>query len=141
MKKYLVGVDGSDQSIHAIRKAAELAAATNARLVLAYAQMPMTHLAEMYTGPISDLEEVDRKHGEDILRDAARMARYTGCRADSVMLRGHPATALAEQATQDNDIDLVVVGSRGLGAMASALLGSVADRLVRECKKPVLVVH
>ena len=141
MKKYLVGVDGSDQSIHAIRKAAELATATNARLVLAYARMPMTHLADIYAGSLTDLEEVDRQHGEDILRDAARMARYTGCLVDSVMLQGHPATALAEQATRDNDIDLVVVGSRGLGAMASAILGSVTDRLVRMCKKPVLVVH
>lgn len=141
MKKFLVGVDGSDPSIHAIRKAAELASATKGTLVLAYALAPMSHLAEMYTGPIADLEEADRKNGEEILRNAARVARELGCPVDAVLLQGSPATALAEQCAQDKDIDLVVVGSRGLGAVASAILGSVTDKLVRVCKKPVLVVH
>lgn len=141
MKKFLVGVDGSDPSIHAIRKAAELAIATHGKLVLAYALAPMSHLAEMYTGPIADLEEADRKNGEGILRDAAKVARELGCQVEALLLQGNPAAALAEQAAQDKDIDTVVVGSRGLGAMASVILGSVTDKLVRVCKKPVLVVH
>jgi nucleotide-binding universal stress UspA family protein len=141
MKKYLVGVDGSDPSLHAIRKAAELASSTHARLVLAYALAPMSHLAEMYTGPVTDLEEADRKNGENILRDAARLANELGCQTETLLLQGSPAVALAEKAATDKDVDMVVVGSRGLGAMASAILGSVTDRLVRVCKKPVLVVH
>lgn len=141
MKKFLVGVDGSDLSIHALRKAAELASATKGTLVLAYALAPMTQLAEMYTWPSADLEESDRKNGEKVLRDAAKVARELGCPVEAVLLRGSPATALAEQCAQDSEIDMVVVGSRGLGAVASAILGSVTDRLVRICKKPVLVVH
>lgn len=141
MKKFLVGVDGSDPSIHAVRKAAELASAAKGKLVLAYALAPMSHLAEMYTGPIADLEESDRKNGETILRDAARVARESGCPAEAVLLQGSPAVALAEQSTRDSEIDMVVVGGRGLGAVASAILGSVTDKLVRVCKKPVLVVH
>jgi len=39
------------------------------------------------------------------------------------------------------DVDLVVVGHRGRGALARLLLGSVADRLVQICPKPVLIVH
>ncbi len=141
MKKILVGVDGSDPSLHAIRKAAELASLANARLVLVYALAPMTHLAEVYTGPIADLEEADRKNGENILRDAARVARELGCQPEALLLQGAPAVALADQAANDREVDMVVVGSRGLGAVASAILGSVTDRLVRVCKKPVLVVH
>jgi nucleotide-binding universal stress UspA family protein len=38
-------------------------------------------------------------------------------------------------------VDLVVAGSRGQGAVARALLGSVSDRLVHLCPKPILVVH
>jgi len=39
------------------------------------------------------------------------------------------------------DVSLVVVGSRGQGAVARVLLGSVSDRLVHVCPKPILVVH
>jgi nucleotide-binding universal stress UspA family protein len=141
MKKFLVGVDGSDPSIHAICKAAELASFTKGKLVLAYALAPMSHLAEMYTGPIADLEESDRENGETILRDAARVARELGCPVEALLLQGSPASALAEQSAQDQEIEMVVVGTRGLGAVASAILGSVTDKLMRVCKKPVLVVH
>jgi nucleotide-binding universal stress UspA family protein len=141
MKKFLVGVDGSDPSLHAVRKAAELASATKGKLVLAYALAPMTQLGEMYTWPSADLEESDRKNGETILRDAARVARELGCQAEAVLLEGSPAMALAEQSAQDPEVDMVVVGSRGRGAVASALLGSVTEKLVRISKKPVLVVH
>jgi nucleotide-binding universal stress UspA family protein len=141
MKKFLVGVDGSELSVRAVRKAAEYASGMKAQLVLVYALAPMSHLAEVYTGPIGDLEEADRKNGELILRDAARVARESGCEVSATMLNGSPATVLAERAEQDRDVDLVVVGSRGLGTVASAILGSVTDRLVRVCKKPVLVVH
>lgn len=141
MKKFLVGVDGSDLSLRAVRKAVEYASGVKAHLVLAYALAPMSHLTEVYTGQLSELEASDRKNGEVILRDAARVARELGSEASVMMLNGSPAVALAERAVQDPDIDLVVVGSRGLGTMASAILGSVTDKLVRVCKKPVLVVH
>ncbi|AKJ07710.1 nucleotide-binding universal stress UspA family protein [Archangium gephyra] len=141
MKKFLVGVDGSDLSLRALRKAGEYAFGVKAQLVLAYALAPVSHLSEVYTGQLAELEASDRKNGEVILRDAARVARESGCEVSVVMLNGSPAVALAERAEHDKDIDLVVVGSRGLGAMASAILGSVTDKLVRDCKKPVLVVH
>ena len=141
MKKFLVGVDGSEQAMQAVRKAAELASATGARLVLAYAMTPPLYLAELYTGPISDLESAEQQNGELLLKDAAQVAREAGQEAEVKLLRGNPAVALAELAQDDKAIDLLVVGSRGRGAMASLLLGSVADRLVHLSKKPVLVVR
>lgn len=141
MKKLLVGVDGSEPSLKAIRKATEYATALKAQLVLAYVLAPMNHLAEAYAGPITDLEEADRKNAEVMLRDAAKSVREAGCPVEAVILRGPPAQTLAERAEQDEGVEMVVVGSRGLGAVASVILGSVTDRLVRVSKKPVLVIH
>jgi nucleotide-binding universal stress UspA family protein len=59
---------------------------------------------------------------------------------ETSLLEGRTAEALAEEAKRD-DIRMVIVGHRGRGAAARVLLGSVADRLVQICPKPVLVVR
>jgi len=143
MKKFLVGVDGSDPSMHAIRKAAEYAKAMGAELVLAYALAPPMYLADAWSGPASfeELERAELKTAESILHNAQRVASESGCQAMVKMLRGSPAQVLAEYAAGHQEIELLVVGSRGLGAVANLLLGSVADRVVHLSKKPVLVVH
>ena len=63
-------------------------------------------------------------------------------RAREVELRvvvGHPADALV-RAAADPDIDLVVVGARGLGRFTRLLLGSVSERVLHHATCPVLVV-
>jgi nucleotide-binding universal stress UspA family protein len=54
---------------------------------------------------------------------------------------GGPAAATLAWVAKGRDVDLVVVGHRGRGVLARLLMGSVADRLVQICSKPVLVVH
>jgi nucleotide-binding universal stress UspA family protein len=57
-----------------------------------------------------------------------------------MILRGSPAETLADTAERLG-FEVVVVGSRGRGTVARMLLGSVADRLVHICKKPVIVAR
>jgi len=63
-----------------------------------------------------------------------------GRAAETIVEKGAPAETLAALAAA-GDVDLVVVGHRGRNAVARALMGSVADRLVQICSKPVLVVR
>ena len=56
------------------------------------------------------------------------------------MLRGDPVDEIVAYA-DTVDADLIVVGSRGHGAVASALLGSVSRGVLREARRPVLVVR
>jgi nucleotide-binding universal stress UspA family protein len=58
--------------------------------------------------------------------------------AETELLEGDPATRILELA-RERDVDLIVVGSRGLGTIASTLLGSVSSRVVHRADRPVLV--
>jgi nucleotide-binding universal stress UspA family protein len=58
---------------------------------------------------------------------------------ESKILYGDPADKICQYADAI-DADLVVIGTRGRGALRAALLGSVSEKVVRNCKRSVLVV-
>jgi nucleotide-binding universal stress UspA family protein len=53
---------------------------------------------------------------------------------------GHPVEEIIRE-VEKNDYDMVVMGAHGYGAIADAMIGSVSRRVIRRCKKPVLVVR
>ncbi len=141
MKKILVAMDGSDPALKAMGTAADLARGFNAKLTLAYARyFPMVYPLESAGPGVDAVEEEERKRARRMLGDATRRAGELGVASDSTLLVGSPAEAIADYANSQ-EYDLVVVGSRGRGAVTRVLLGSVADRLVHICKRPVLVVR
>jgi nucleotide-binding universal stress UspA family protein len=74
------------------------------------------------------------------LESAVQRESSWGLEPQTELLDGHAVEVLARRASED-DIDILVVGHRGRGAVARTLLGSVADRLVQVCSKPVVVVR
>lgn len=140
MKRILVAVDGSEPSLRAAKLAAELSSKVGSKLTLAYVSVPIVVPTEVYYVPNADLENAEQKRADEVLRDSANLVRGTAPEVSAVHLRGGAAEMVADAALAD-DVDMVVVGSRGRNAVARVLLGSVADRLVHICKKPVLVVR
>ena len=140
MKRILVGVDGSEPSMKASQLAAEIAIRFGARVTLAYVVPRLLLPPDAYGLTVADVEQEHRVFGEKLLAHALTRLGESGVQVDTVVLCGPPAEGLAESA-QAIDVDLVVVGSRGRGAVARMLLGSVTDRLVHICPKPVLVVR
>jgi nucleotide-binding universal stress UspA family protein len=59
---------------------------------------------------------------------------------DTELLEGSPAEAILELA-RSRDVDQIVVGSRGLGTVRGALLGSVSSEIVHHADRPVLVAR
>ena len=140
MNRVLVAVDGSDPAQKAAGLAAEIAGRFNVGLTLVYVIPRLLLPPDAYGLTLEEIDEEHRKHAEKLLADAVDRLRAPGIQVDSQLLSGSPAEAIAEWAAQ-HDVGLVVVGSRGRGAVARVLLGSVSDRLVHISSKPVLVVH
>ncbi len=140
MNQILVGVDGSEASLGAARLAAQIAVRFGARLTLACVVPNLLLPPDAYGLDVADVEQGNREFAQKVLADALGALGEAGVRADTVVLYGPPAESLAEAAAA-RSADLVVVGSRGRGAVARVLLGSVSDRLVHISPKPVLVAR
>jgi nucleotide-binding universal stress UspA family protein len=140
MRRILVGVDGSEASQGAARLAAEIAVRFGARLTLAYVVPNLLLPPDAYGLNIMDVEQGNREFAEKVLTRCLADLGEAGVQAETAVLSGPAAESLAEAAVSGG-ADLVVVGSRGRGAVARVLLGSVSDRLVHICAKPVLVAR
>jgi nucleotide-binding universal stress UspA family protein len=141
MKRILVGVDGSKESREAAVYAADLAKAMGSQLLIAsVADVQIALAAPELVQRAAEWQEEASKHSAAVARDIARSVASPGLTIETIVESGAPAETLAELA-RAGDVDLVVVGHRGRNAISRALMGSVADRLVQICSKPVLVVR
>jgi len=141
MKRILVGVDGSKESRDAVKLAEEIARATNSQLVIASAVAPVIAI-QGAPGLVAQAEEWQRQEREQAKALVKEIASSigSGLVVETLVAEGAAAVALAELA-RSGDVEMVVVGHRGRNAVARALLGSVADRLVQISPKPVLIVR
>ncbi len=140
MERILVGFDGSDEAREALRYASALAKQAGGKLILATAvYLPKAFGAPELEAQVVGWEEEEIERSSAALEELASGLRRRGMAIDTSVLTGPPAEALAEEA-RALDVDLVVVGHRGRGALRRILLGSVADRLVQICPRPVTVV-
>lgn len=141
MKRILVGVDGSKESHDAVRLAEQIARATGSQLIIACAVPPVIATV---TAPelLAQAEKWQRKEREQAAVTVKQIAASIepGLAVETLVLDGPPAVSLAELA-RSGEVEMVVVGHRGRNAVARALLGSVADRLVQISPCHVLVVR
>jgi nucleotide-binding universal stress UspA family protein len=148
MQTIVVGVDGSEGSLKALRFAAQEAAAHSARLRIVSAWSaeslpPATWLVNMT--PVSEigvwqqLLEQTARHAAEVAAQAAEEAKEISPSVESeqVVLEGHPAKVLLDEA---KDALLLVVGSRGRGTFSEILMGSVSHEVVQHSRVPVVVV-
>ena len=136
IKNILVPVDGSEGSDRAITHAISMAEVCNAKLNFLYVAN-INQLA--INACLSDaILEAVTKAGNVILDRAMEMVP-TGIEKESFSETGSPAVAILDFATT-NSVDMIVMGSRGLGIVKGVLLGSVSQYIVEQAKCPVLVV-
>jgi len=147
--QYLVAVDGSESSTEALEYAIDLAARTDAGLLVAYAVEPRVLVEEtgeeaptnaevgqrIYTEDI----EVAEDRGEDVLADARERAETAGVPVETTLLYGDPVDTVTEYAESEG-VDSIFVGHRGLSDRIEGMVGSVAKGLVGHATVPVTVV-
>ncbi len=133
----LVPIDGSDESKNALALAVGMAEKFAAKISLLHVadwNAQMTSLDRVTMSgyiPSNILEE-----GYQILNDAVRTIPKE-IQTETAVIPGHPATVILEEAEKRN-IDLIVLGSRGLGAVKGLLLGSVSAAVIQKAPCPVL---
>ncbi len=137
----VVGTDGSDSSMRAVDRAAQIAG-PDAKLIVASAYLPQhedTRAADALRGESYKVSGTAPIYA--ILQDAKERAHKAGAKnVEERPIEGAPVDALVKLA-EDEKADLLVVGNVGLSTIAGRLLGSVPANVSRRAKVDVLIVH
>lgn len=140
----VVGTDGSESSYRAVEKAALIASATSAKLIIACAYHPVDG---RNSGADADVLKDDAYQiigsspTEEILRTARELAKGIGATdIEERAIVGNPVDSLISL-VHDVNSDLLVVGNKGLNSLAGRLLGSVPADAARKAGTDVLIAH
>jgi len=143
-RKVLVGTDGSDSSFRAVEAAGRVAADSGATLILVCAYQSMPDRERARAGDqLGDLAY--KVEGSTPADDALRAARERAVAAgaadvEQVAVAGDAVDTLL-RLSEEREVDLLVVGNRGLNSLAGRLLGSVPANLSHRAHCDVLIVR
>jgi len=127
IRRILIATDGSKSATKAVRFVMEELRPDNIEIVL------------IHVVPFLRYPEVKEAGQALIDRDAARLVK-AGYAVKEVLKLGHPAEEIIKVADRQK-VDLIVVGAKGLGAIARFVLGSVSSKLVQHSHASVVVVR
>jgi nucleotide-binding universal stress UspA family protein len=138
--KILLATDGSEEAILAAQTAADLSERTGSELhVVHVGEIPFTHYPDRYG--YRALYEEDEKEARELLE--AQIEKMKG--AGVIVAQAHLRLGRADEGivvlAEELGADLVAMGSRGLGGVKRALMGSVSDSVGRHAHCPVLIVR
>ena len=140
METILIATDGSEESSRAVELGLELAAEQDAQVVLVHVLPPE---AWEWQGPAPIYPRAVFHETTDdptVLAPAMQLAAERGVPATAELVSGDPVAEIVKTADRF-EADLIVLGSRGLGRVKAALLGSVSRGVLAESKRSVLVVR
>jgi nucleotide-binding universal stress UspA family protein len=160
MKKILVPIDFSDVTDHILDNAGELANALNAELLIIHVTVPVSKsikdkieyqtlpsIGELGTGYTAAIKydvirdqiahELKKEHSQllEIKSDLIKK----GVNARAILIEGDTVLSILKEAEEIN-ADFVVIGSHGHGAWHKALLGSVANAVLKDIKCPLIII-
>jgi nucleotide-binding universal stress UspA family protein len=145
--RILLALDGSKEANAAARAAVEISNATGSELHIVYAVNTEPRMPWMpYLGPGTSewweeaLAETERKSRAWVDQQAERI-EAEGAKVENVHLAFGKPDEVIVKLGEELEADLIVTGSRGLGGVRRALMGSVSDSVVRHAHCPVLVVR
>jgi nucleotide-binding universal stress UspA family protein len=151
IKLILVATDASAASNRALEMAVQIAGQYDAELLIVHVirdmQLPfeIKEIPELEFNKIESFndarEDIMRKIAETILRTAKENAQRAGAdKVQTAIGTGDPATGILDFARR-REVDMIVVGTRGLGKLKGAILGSVSHKVVNNAETTCLIVR
>lgn len=148
--KFLVGIDGSDQSENVLSYAFDITNASRDSITVVHAVDPAVY-SEGGQEPIADLAEAEQRlviesvedaerRGMEILDEHVEFGDKHGYDINTELLYGNPVSEITNYAIE-NGFDGIFVGHRGLSEHAERVLGSVAKGVVARSTVPVTIVR
>lgn len=137
-KKILVPIDGSQDSYCALKEAELLAESFDSKMII-LTVLTDANVIEHYPGNFlsTDFKKAQALRGEKILNKAMETVETKG-EVETCVRVGRASEEILKCA-EEKDVDLIVIGSRGLGGFSRTLLGSVSNKVLNTAKIPVLV--
>lgn len=158
LRQSLVVTDGSDYSYRVLRYLSKFPLSVRTQIHIAHVLPPIPtpefytrswpEASEAFQQPIfPEMEEAilkqsmeEERQGKILLEKACKQLKSAGITADSVLLRGDAATEIINY-VRDQEIDLLIAGSRGLSRFKGLVLGSVSRKLVHYANCSTMIVN
>jgi len=137
-KKILIPTDGSEYTKAAVTKGLEMAKATGAEVTALYVVDQTSFINFPMDSTIVSVYTLLEKEGEEAMDYVKKEAAALGVKLTTRIEEGSPSRKIVDLSAEH---DLVVMGTLGRTGFSKLLLGSVAERVVRFAKCPVLVVR
>jgi nucleotide-binding universal stress UspA family protein len=142
--KILLATDGSEEARQAAQAAAELSKDTGSEVHVTYVLPPPRELRGHHTYSRDVMRSVlEQAEGEarSFLEAQAQQVRESGGNVAETHLRAGEPDKEIVKLSEELGAGAIVIGSRGLGAVSRALMGTVSDSVVRHAHCPVFVVR
>ena len=145
--KILLATDGSEDAVFAAQTVVDVAHKTNSKLHVVCVSPPLYYAAGYNAVPYAgeealqiEQEELDRK-AQTLLNAQVEQIELAGGTVTQAHLRIGKPDAEIVALSEEIDAGLIVMGSRGVSGLSRALLGRVADSVVRHARCPVWVMR
>ncbi len=138
--KILVPIDGSDNSIRALRHGLFLSSKLGSKLtVLNVLEIPPVVYVQSQKIVDSVINTLGKESKEVFKRVDIESGNY-GISYEPILVKGnHVASIITEYADQ-HDTDVIIMGSRGNGKIKTAIMGSVSHNVFHHTNKPMLII-
>ncbi|HII94082.1 MAG TPA: universal stress protein [Methanosarcina sp.] len=139
LQNIVIATDGSKNSQRAISHGIEIAKLSGAIVHALYVVNTSSTISENWTAGKETIYNIMKDDGQKAVSKVKKIGIDSGVEVREVILEGYPSSEIIYFA-ENNNIDLIVMGTLGATGLERFLMGSVAEKVVRNARVPVLVV-
>ncbi len=139
-RNIVIATDGSENSDRAVSYGIEIAKMSGATLHALYVVDTSSFSSIPMDAGWEAMYEILKKEGKKAVSYVKEAGEAAGVEVKEILEEGHPSNEIIDFA-ENNSVDLIVMGTHGKSGIDRFLLGSVAEKVVRNSKIPVMVVR